>query len=113
METNGQAPRGARLEPITEAAAEESPPRPLHQLSEVGFQKTVVSAGMELFHCWLAGMTTAQLLPQLPTFPAGLSCSQPRHDTSRTQMMASSLGATGHGAVVAWIHCGLVTMCDG
>lgn len=99
METNGQAPRGARLEPITVAAAEESPPRPLHQLSEVGFQKTVVSAGMELFHCWLAGLTAVQLLPQWPTFPAGLSSSQPGHDTSGAQRMASSLGATGHGAV--------------
>jgi hypothetical protein len=30
METSRQAPRGARLEPITVAAAEESPPQPLH-----------------------------------------------------------------------------------
>lgn len=56
METSRQAPRGARLEPITEAAARSKPTtgrctdstavqrdRP----SEVGFRKAVSSAGME------------------------------------------------------------------
>lgn len=56
METSRQAPRGARLEPITETAARSKPTtgrctdstavqrdRP----SEVGFRKAVSSAGME------------------------------------------------------------------